>query len=84
MSTKQLLRKLELLKELAELENILKELLGNVLASAFSHALGDTQSKDNLVKFETELAKIQARAEELQAEAQTIDLLLSMDIKTQD
>jgi hypothetical protein len=84
MSTKQLLRKLELLKELKELENVLKELLGNVMVSALSHALGDTQAKENLAKFEGELAKIQARAEELQAESETLDLLMTMGIDTQD
>ena len=84
MSTKRLLRKLELLKELKGLEMELKSLLGNVMAGALAHALGDKQAKEKLKNFEAELAKIQARAEELQAETETLDLLMAMGIETQD
>jgi multidrug resistance efflux pump len=84
MSTKRLLRKIELLNELKVLEMELKDLLGNVMAGALAHALGDTQAKERLKKFEAELAKIQARAEELQAETETLDLLMTMGIDTQD
>jgi Lon protease-like protein len=84
MSTKRLLRKLELLNEIKGLEMELKDLLGNVMVGALAHALGDTQAKDKLKNFEDELARIQTRAEELQAEIETMDLLLTMGIDTQD
>jgi hypothetical protein len=84
MSTKQLLRKLEILAELRKLQEVLAELLGNVLAGSIAAALGDTKAKDDLPKFEERLKSIQDRAQELEAESETLDLLMSMGIHTQD
>jgi hypothetical protein len=84
MSTKGLLRKMEILAEIKKLEEVLAELLANVIAGSLAAALGDPRAKEALPHFQQKLEALQARAEELQAENETLDLLASMGMDVQD
>lgn len=80
MDTKHLVRKLEIAQELKKLESELATLLRDVLEGALKAAIGDPSAREELPQFTQRLENLQAKVEELTAESQTIDFLVSMNM----
>ena len=80
MDTKHLVRKLEIAQELKKLESELATLLRDVLEGTLKAAIGDPSAREELPKFTQRLENLQSKVEELTAESQTIDFLVSMNM----
>ena len=84
MHPKQLLRKIQLLREAEELQQELKGLLLQVMEGSLRAACGEESARRDLKAYTQRLEELKAKSEELQAESETLDFLMEMGIQTQD